>query len=489
MQIRSLPKLTTFTVLLVLAGCAPKTVVQNFKDQPAISTTEQHAAEGAYAVLPKAQDNGHQDWWDTLGDDELSRLEQLALQSSFDVKESLARLRQSQAMAGISASEKYPEIGLNASYTRRALSEHSPYVQLGAPTKPSNTWAVMGALNWELDLWGHLDAEIESANAKVALSKAQLDGIRLSLSADVADAYFGLCALHRQQEIINELLSLSDQYVQLIQTRIDQGVSTQNAIYQAKAEHASRLAEQVRIEKAISHAKNRIALLVGVAPSELSLTASPNALNAFSLHLPDSVLSTLVKQRPDVQAAEASLKAALAGVDVAKSDFYPRVALTGEAGLTNGLLSALDNRDSRQYQIGPALYLPIFNAGRLRKALTIANEKHEEAGQRYLSTVFTAWVEVNERLSDLKQDGAFEAALSSANQHARQDLTHTQNALQQGTASRLDLIGAHMRQLPYESALVNAKLQKVSGLVGLYRAIGGGWTQETDSQVAGVAHD
>ena len=198
MQIRSLPKLTTFTVLLVLAGCAPKTVVQNFKDQPAINTTEQHVAEEAYAVLPKAQDNGHQDWWDTLGDDELSRLEQLALQSSFDVKESLARLRQSQAMAGISASEKYPEIGLNANYTRRALSEHSPYVQLGAPTKPSNTWAVMGALNWELDLWGHLDAEIKSANAQVALSKAQLDGIRLSLSADVADAYFGLCALHRQ---------------------------------------------------------------------------------------------------------------------------------------------------------------------------------------------------------------------------------------------------------------------------------------------------
>jgi NodT family efflux transporter outer membrane factor (OMF) lipoprotein len=469
------PKVSAIALLMMLAGCAPQNVVHQF-DAKTVVSQETHAnAEHSYAVLPKAQDSSHRDWWETLGDDQLTKLEQLALGGNFELKESLARLRQSQALAGMTASEKYPELSGTASYTRRALSEHNPYVQLGAPTKPTNTWAVMGALNWELDLWGHLDAQLASANAQVKVSEAELEGVKLSLSADVADAYFGWCALSAQKQIIDQLVTLSDQYTQMVKNRVAQGVSTQNAIYQAEAEHASRIAERIRIEKALNHAENRIALLIGKAPEELKLTYHKNTLQAFNVRVPDAVLSTLVQQRPDVMAAQAKLESALAEVDVAKTDFYPRVSLNGEAGLTNGLLSTLDNSASREYHFGPSVYLPIFNAGKLKQALTLASVKHEEVGQNYLSTVFSAWIDVNQRLADLHHDGAFEDAIAKANHHAEQDLILTGNSLKEGTASQLDWVGAKMRQLPYESALINARLQKASALVGLYRSIGGGW--------------
>jgi outer membrane protein TolC len=194
--------------------------------------------------------------------------------------------------------------------------------------------------------------------------------------------------------------------------------------------------------------------------------------------LPIGVPSELARNRPDILQADAQLRAAVSDIGAAEADFYPRVSLTGNIGLTGTSLSDLGNWGSRLFSVGPSLYLPIFQGGRLKSNLALTEARQRLAGIAYQQTVLRAWHEVDDALSayttELKRHEQLELALAQ-NQTA---LDVAQRAYQQGTADFTTVLVSRRSLLSSQAELNDSATASALSVVALYRALGGGWSPE-----------
>jgi len=418
------------------------------------------------------------EWWQLFGDSTLTALQTEAAASNLDIQAATARIEESRAQLSLANAARIPQLSADASYTRSALSKYSPMVSLGAPTTPSDTWSLGLQASWELDLWGHLRRLSESAEAQLQASVFGMDAVKVSVAGDVARTYLLLRGIQAQQVIVEENRQIADNLVRLTESRQRNGVANRYDAAAAQADLASIGARQTQLQQQRDALMNALALLLGKPPRELDTHLNSGSIPPMPQRLPVGVPSELARQRPDILQAEARLRAAVADIGAAKADFYPRISLTGSTGVQAFEFSDLGSWGARRFSVGPTLYLPIFEGGRLKSNLALSEARHRLAGIAYQQTVLRAWHEVDDALNaytaELKRHEQLQVALTN-NYTA---LEVAQRAYQQGTSDFTSVLVARRTLLSSQSELIDSVNASALSIVTLYRALGGGWSPE-----------
>jgi NodT family efflux transporter outer membrane factor (OMF) lipoprotein len=401
-------------------------------------------------------------WWILFNDSVLTDLQSRAQTSNLNLQIAAERIEQSRAQLGIASSLLLPSVGASAGYTREAISEHGKFAALGAPTSASDFWQLGFDANWELDLWGRARRSREGAAAAFEATVYEREAARVALSAEVARAYLQLRGTQAQLDITRQNLEVADRTLRLAESRERNGVATRFETSSARAQLATIQALVPELTQRRNALMNALALLLGEEPRALDaqlLQAMP--LPSLPSNVPVGLPSELARKRPDIRRAEAQLHAATAAIGVAMADFYPRIGLRGRIGVEAFEFNDLDSWDSRFFSVGPTVYLPIFQGGRLKQRLALNEARQRTAAIAYRQTVLQAWHEV---------DNALDAWVAQQNRHTELLVSYEQNkqalhaaerGYQEGAADYLNVLAAQRGVLASQTSL-NASATNVS---------------------------
>ncbi len=429
---------------------------------------------GSWKTAVPADDLARGEWWKLYADPALDALEKRALAANQQLRAAVARLDEARAAAGLARSAYFPSAIGDPSIVRERISTttDNTYPQ-------SETTTYRGALtaSWEIDLFGRVRRQNESARAEAAASAADLQSVQLALTTEVAANYFSLRGLTSEIELVVKNVDLRRQTLKLITSRRGLGAATDFDVARAETELASTEAEAAALQNRHSMVRNAIAVLVGEAASGFELADSALAATKPP-RVPAGLPSELLERRPDIAAAERSLAAANARIGVAKAAFFPAISLTGGAGWASGDIDRLFNADSRVWSIGPSLYLPIFQGGRNKANLERSRAAYEEAVAVFRQHVLVAFREVQDALTATRflaeQSGAQDRALAAA----RRSNELAQKRYDSGFVNLLEVIDAQRTVLITERASAQLAAQRLNTSVALIKSVGGAWTSQ-----------
>jgi outer membrane protein, multidrug efflux system len=451
---------------LLAVFTAACTVGPNYKRPPVITPEvfrSQTPASGVAREVSLADER-----WSTVFDDEvLRRLIATALAENFDLQIAASRILQAEAQLGISKADELPTINGQASgqggYGSIVNGQKLPLVgiaQLG------------GSLSWELDFWGKYRRATEAARAQIAASEWGRRAIVTSLVSEVASAYFVLRSLDSQLDISHRTLTSREESLRLTQVRERGGATSLVDVRQAEQLVFTARGQIVDLQRLIEQHENALSELLGKNPGAVergrALTEQSHAPD-----VPEGLPSALLERRPDIQQAEQFIVAANARIGVAKASYFPQIALTGSGGLASTALSSLFTAGT--WTAGASAVEPIFNAGRTRSQVALADARRQEAEIAYRQTIQRAFREVSDAIIGYRRGREFRETqedLLRAAQDARRlaDLRY-----QGGATSYLEVLDSDTRLFAAELGLVQAQLSELSEFVEIYRSLGGGW--------------
>ena len=445
-------------------------------ERPVIESPENHRfVEGTPAPASLAD----VPWWELFQDPVLQQLIDTALQGSFDLKIAAARVEEARARAGIAKSFLFPEVNLTGGYTSRQLSTLSdPAQDLGLQDRNTQNYDLGFGLSWEIDLFGRIRRERESATAVFFATEEARRGVTITLVADVASAYFGLRALDLELEISRRTLQVNDETVAFYRRRVEGGVSNQLELNQAIANRSRTAAVIPELEREIAFRENLIHLLLGEPPGPIPRGSSLEE-QYHPPEVPAGLPSMLLERRPDVLESEELLVAANADIGAAKALFFPTISLTGLLGGVSHDLSDLSDSGARVWAVGANLFQPLFQGGRIKRNYEAVKARFDIALAQYQRTAFNAFREVADALVSIEkleearvEREAGVAALSEAAQLSRRRY----NA---GLSNYLEILIADQNLFDEERLLSRTRGAQLNALVELYRALGGGWSAES----------
>jgi hydrophobe/amphiphile efflux-1 (HAE1) family protein/NodT family efflux transporter outer membrane factor (OMF) lipoprotein len=415
-------------------------------------------------------------WWEIFGDTNLNVLESQAILANQQLKAAVARVDQARATARIARSDLMPYLSLDPSFEREAFSQNAkPDFNVAT----ANTFAVPLDLSYEVDLWGRVRRQFESAHADAQASLADFYNVLLTLQSDVAQNYFALRSLDAEIATVNGTIGLRHEQVRLVHSRFAGGIGSDLDVAQAETELATTEAEAASLAHQRDELENAIAILVGENPSNFKLAASndPN-WNPAPPEIPAGLPSDLLERRPDIAQAERQLASSNAKIGVAKGSFFPVLTLTGSAGYLSGDVSSLFSWDSRTWSIGPSLSLPIFAGGRNRATYKHSQAAFQESVALYRQQVLVAFGDVEDNLSGIYhfavQEEAQQRAVTSATR-AQQLATERYRA---GIVAYIEVVDASRDTLTAERANAQLAGQRLIASVQLIKALGGGWNEQ-----------
>ena len=464
------------TLAAALSGCVvgpnfeePNTNINNdaIKPTPEFTQLQSDNAELAW------------NWWTILNDPILTELERKAQLGNLDLQLASSRIAQSRAALGIASADRLPSVSAGFDYKREGLSENGKFVALGAPSDPDNFWQLGFDASWELDLWGRNKRVEEGAVAMLQASLYAREAARVSLAGEVAKTYLLLRSAQTQLNITHENKTIAERVLKLAQSREKNGVSTRFETISAKAELATinaALPEQTQRRNVLM---NALALLVGEKPRALNtLLAERIAAPVMPSEIPSAIPSEFVKRRPDILQAQANLHSAVAAIGAAEANFYPRITLTGSLGVEGYAQSDLSTWDSRVFSVGPNVYLPIFQGGRLKSQLKLTKEREKNAALTYRQTVLKAWHEVDNAVDGWAAQQNHHHKVEIAHDFNKQALRTVERAYQQGAADYLSVLTAQRNLLASQTKLNNSATNASIAVVNLYKSLGGGWNPD-----------
>jgi len=418
-------------------------------------------------------------WWLLFNDATLAQLQSRAQVGNLDLQMASERIEQSRAQLGITSSQLQPSVGAYTSYTREALSENGKFAALGAPSDATNFWQLGFDASWEIDLWGRARRAREGAAATLEATVYDREAARVALSAEVARTYLQLRGTQAQLAIARQNLAVAERTLGLAQSRERNGVATHFETATARAQLATIKALLPELGQRRNAQMNALALLLGEQPRTLDAQLGPAMpLPTLPSRIPVGVSSDLARRRPDILRAEARLHAATADIGVAKADFYPRIGLKGRIGVEAFNSGDLSSWDSRTFSIGPTVYLPIFQGGRLTQRLELNESRQKSAALAYRKTVLRAWHEVDNALDAWAAQQRQHDELQTSFEQNKQALHAAERGYQQGAADYLSVLTAQLNVLASQTRLNASTTDATLTVVNLYKSLGGGWDPE-----------
>jgi len=468
---------TVFFAAMLAASC---TLGPNYK-RPAVAVPASYRAPQATAT---DRSLANLRWFELFGDDTLTQLVRTALQQNFEVKIAAERVLQARAAYGITRADQMPSIGASADLAAVRSSQRgaAPGIPAGADTGVSYVEAGF-SVGWELDVWGRLRRLSEAARAQYLATEEGRRGVITTLVADVSETYLVLRALDLELDIARRTRDAGTNSLRLTETRRNGGVASALDVRQAEQLLFTATGQIASLEGEIAQAENALSLLLGQVPGDVPRGRALDRLQGPP-EVPAGLPSDLLERRPDIRQAEQQLVAANAQIGAAKAEYFPRISLTGFFGAQSRALSDLLTGPARLASAGLGAAAPVFDGGRRRANVHLAEAVQREAIVQYQRAIYTALREVSDALAahakTTEQRGQQERLVNTLGESARLATERYRGGLD----SYLPVLDAQRNLFQGELDLARVRQRELSSIVQLYRALGGGWAPDATGQAA-----
>lgn len=471
---RFLPALLSALLpVLLLGACASFEGIA-----PAVSqrSPAHYGAQATAVTWPRA------DWWTQFGDAQLDALVAQALAGNPQLETVQARLATAQAAVAGARAALGPRLDLQAQSTWQRYSEHAIYPPpLAGSQQFSNNVQVAAA--WEFDFFGRHRAALRAALAGGRAAAAEAQAARVLVASSVVRSYLALAQRVQAQALLAQALEQRTQGRALVQARVERGLENASALRAAEAAIAELQRQREAVDEQAQLLRHALATLAGAGP-EATRTLNPRLPEAAAPALPAALPAGLIGRRADLSAARWRVEAALAGVDAAKARFYPNVNLLAFAGLQSlGFAHWLD-LGSRNLGVGPAISLPIFDAGALRAGLRGREAELDAAVAGYNSALGEAVRDVADPIASLQSLQKQTLAQQAAQAATQAALELAEQRFRAGLAPRDGVIARQLERLAQALAASELQARQMDATVALMRALGGGFDALADDAAA-----
>ena len=422
-------------------------------------------------VEPSASDatSPARDWWRRFGSPELSGLIDAALIASPDMTIAAEHVRQAEAQVRIAGSTLFPALNFSAATASR---ETRP--QGGRWSGDNSSSAALSA-SYEIDLWGRNASGVRASESSLRATRFDQETVRLTLVAGVASAYFQVLSLRRRLVIARENLAIAERVFKVVDARARNGAVSALDVARQQAAVLAQRAAIPPLELQERQTLFALAILLGRQPEGFD-TAASTVSAVLVPRIAPGIPAELLVRRPDLASAEAQLAAANANVAVARAALLPSISLTGSAGIASDVLVNFLSAPTAALAIAASLVQPIFDGGRLRAQVDVAESHERELVENYRKFILAALADV---------EGALAAGSRSVDQEVLQEqvLVQARRALQlaevryrEGADDLLTVLDAQRTLFQAEDQLAQIRLSRLLASVGLFKALGGGWT-------------
>ena len=417
-------------------------------------------------------------WWQAFGDPALDQLVDSAVRDNLDVQIAAARVDQFLGALRTTRSQFYPQFDYGAqASTNRSSAVGQPPLQAGTDRDYSLYNAALGA-SWQIDLFGRVRRQSEAAQAQVYASEQGRRGVILSVVTSVAITYIGLRAFDRQLAIARATADNYAQTLKLFELRFKGGVVSEVELAQVRSQYEQALAAVPSLERQVALQENLLSILLARNPESIPRGKSIDQLTEPGI--PGALPSALLERRPDILQAEQRLRASNAQIGVAQSLYYPTLSLTGVLGLASTSLGNFVSSDATAGSLAAALTGPIFTFGNIEGQVSTANAAQRESVAFYRQVVLNAFRETNDALVGVQKKRDEYAALARRVNALRQYAGLSHKRFDNGSASYLEVLYAENELFGAELSAVRALSERYGEVVGVYKALGGGWVDLAD---------
>lgn len=418
------------------------------------------------------------EWWRTFGDPMLDRLMVQAAHDNLDLARAVAVLRAARAKHSIADTSRYPAGRLNASAVREHESGNVPNTSQGQPGETGNLFLAGFDAEWEIDLFGARKHLLEAAAADVDTAEHDSQAVRLSVLAEVARSYADLRGTETQIALARESIAVAEDMRTLAQSRLAGGIGSNADVSAAEADLANAQAAIDPLDAVRSVALHRLAVLLGQAPGTLDRElADGSAIPVPPDALPPVLPSDLLRQRPDIRAAERRVAAATARVGMAQADWYPRFSLTGDIGFASSALENLPNGASRAWSIGPSLSWPILRAGQIAATVSVRDAELQAALISYRQAILTALEDTENALAAYRREWVRHARLAIAVAAAQDRVALAQSRFKGGLADFRLVLAERKASIAAREAMSHSAGALALDWIALHKALGTGWSE------------
>jgi NodT family efflux transporter outer membrane factor (OMF) lipoprotein len=410
-------------------------------------------------------------WKELFSDPQLLQIIEEGLQNNLDIRIALQQVIMAEAYMKQGRNGYLPSLDLNASMTHQELSKNS---QFGSVFSGSlEQFELSGNLSWEADIWGKIRSNQRATKATYLQTRAAHQAVKTQLIAQIASNYYLLMALDDQHKITELTIENRKRSLETIGALKEAGNVTQVAVDQTAAQLFNTQALLLDIEKNIFRTENVLSILLGKPVTSISRGSLEQQRLSKNLDL--GISSLLLANRPDVLAAEYGLTNAFELSNMAKSNFYPSLTLTGTGGFQSLEFQEWFNSSSLFATLISGITQPIFNKRRIKTQYEVAKAQQEESLLHFKKTLLTAGQEVSNALYLYEAETKKYEFRQKEVESLRKAEINSEILLNNGFGTFLDLLTARQNALNAELNVIDNKLQQLQSIVELYRALGGGW--------------
>ena len=451
-----------------LAGC---TTLAPPHERPALPTANEYPAGFANDKVPgqRATEIG---WKSFFTDDRLEVLVKQALERNRDLAVAVAQIEEARGLYRIQDANRLPTLGANAEATRSRTPE--TLTGTGNSITANRLSVGVGVTSFELDFWGRVKNQSEAARSQYLATEEAAKAFRLSLIRDVASTYFAAREAEERITLAEATVKSRKDGLRIAKRRLDVGVTSALDYRQSEALLTQAETELAALKLSKAQSDNYMAVLTGgpvAGPLPAGLTlAQQTQMPALSAGLP----SDLMVARPDIVAAEEQLRAARANIGAARAAFYPSISLTGSLGFASTALDNLIGGDGLSWSFGPSISLPIFDNGRNKANLTVAEARENIAVASYERAVQGAFREVADALAGRRYLAEEVESQKRALEANRQIARLARLRYREGVSNYLEVLDAERNLFSAEQALIQLQRLQADNLASLYVALGGG---------------
>ena len=417
-------------------------------------------------------------WWRVLNDPILDELIDRAVANNNNLRIAGLRVIEAQARLGIAVGNQYPQVQVaTGDVTAVGTSENVA----GSTTDTDTVQVNLGAsASWEIDFWGRFRRGIEAADSQLLASIASYEDLMVLVVAQVADTYALMRAAEEQLALARDSLAIQQRSYDIAEVLYRNGQNSELDALQAKTLLLGTEASIPSLEQSIRQARNALAVLLGMAPTDMmDLLGESGTLPPLPDTISFGVPADLLRQRPDVRAAEFSAMAQSAAVGVATADLYPSFSLNGFVGLSalesDSSDADLFRADSLTYAAGADFLWPFLNYGRIRNNIRVQDARLQQALVAYRETVVQAAGEVENALAALYGTGRQDVILAEGVETARRSADLSLLRYQEGFADYQRVLDSQQALFSQQQRYARNRGEVIRSLVSVYRSLGGGW--------------
>jgi outer membrane protein, multidrug efflux system len=422
---------------------------------------------------PEVKEQVSTEWWKGFSSPELTALIDEAHKGNLDIAAAAGRVLQAQAQTGLSTAALFPDVSVTGSAQRQGSKRPGE-------TGTFNSFGLTGAASYELDFWGQSANNLRAArhSSRAALYAQQT--VTLTAESDVANAYFGVLALRERVDIARRNVEAAKRILAITEAKVNNGVLSNLELAQQTAQVLGEEAQIPKLEEQEREMRYSLAMLLGRMPEDLKVAGS-TLEGIVAPPVTPGLPATLLTRRPDVAAAEETMLAAHANLDAARAAFLPSIGLSAGGGWQHGTIGGLVSPTDLAWNIGASVVQSIFDGGRRTSERDFAKGQEAELVANYRAAVLSALSDTETQLGSVSSYGEQERLTTQQVANASEAFRISELQYREGVVDLLTVLQAQQALFTSQDTLIQLKLARLQSGVGLYRALGGGWSTATDA--------